>query len=126
VAKLSKQDQGDVFRNYRTRVKAADAEHPTRNRIIDEDISAVQRVQVQEAFDMMPQSVTAAPEDPLRNFIERVSQFTKDGECHKCHSSEDENSECKGHHLFDMPNDHAVETLNGLIDDARKLLGVDK
>lgn len=57
VANLSKPQQGQVWANYKRRVD--EAEGPTPDRIIDADITAVLRVQVQEAMAFIPSEALA-------------------------------------------------------------------
>jgi hypothetical protein len=71
----------------------------------------------------------------LSAFVARVANLTKDQECPNCsRDGGEENVSCgplederetdgdAGHYAFDMPNDHAVETLHCTIDEARELM----
>ena len=56
-------------------------------------------------------------------FIREIAALTKDGECQSCNQDgDDPNPDCPQHEAWDMPNDDAVETLHGLISQAREIV----
>jgi hypothetical protein len=60
----------------------------------------------------------------LALFVQATASLTKDGECVSCGKDGYEpNPYCHTHAPWDMRNDGAVETLNGLISNARRLNG---
>jgi hypothetical protein len=59
----------------------------------------------------------------MREFIESIARFTKDGECAECgQDGYEDNPECKNHERSDMTNDDAWETLHSVISQARELV----
>ena len=58
----------------------------------------------------------------LALFVQATASLTKDGECVSCGKDGYEpNPDCHTHAPWDMRNDDAVETLHGLISNARRL-----
>ena len=58
----------------------------------------------------------------LAQFVQATASLTKDSECVSCGKDGHEpNPDCHTHAPWDMRNDDAVETLHGLISNARRL-----
>jgi Mg2+/Co2+ transporter CorB len=59
----------------------------------------------------------------MAGFVRQVSRLTQDQECQTCNQPGiDRNSACSDHLAWNMPVDDALDTVNGLILQARALV----
>lgn len=61
--------------------------------------------------------------EQLARFVRQISRFTREGECLTCFQPGiEDNSNCDDHAAWLMPVDDALQTMDSLISQARRLV----